>query len=90
MSTLIETPEPLTPRESEVLDTFARRGLSSAEIARELGVGKRTVDFHWRNICGKARVGTRDKARVIFCDAGGVRPECVNPKAAPGRRKATA
>ena len=51
----------LTDREKEVLNAVAE-GLSSQEIAIELYVSKRTVDFHLANIYTKLTVNNRIKA----------------------------
>ena len=53
----------LTEREAETL-TWAARGKTSAEIARILGVTKRTVDFHVDNARTKLGAATRMHAAV--------------------------
>jgi DNA-binding NarL/FixJ family response regulator len=53
----------LNDREIETL-TWAARGKTSAEIARLLGLSKRTVDFHIENARMKLGVSTRIQAAV--------------------------
>lgn len=60
----------LTPREREVLEALAR-GLSNAEIARELLMGEGTVKTHVARVL--AKTGARDRAQaVIFAYQTGV------------------
>ena len=58
-----ERPEPLTPREIEVLRLVAR-GRANKQIARELGVGEETVKTHVRNILGKLQAASRTQAAL--------------------------
>jgi DNA-binding NarL/FixJ family response regulator len=51
----------LTPREQEVLPAMGR-GLSNAEIAGELSIGRGTVRFHLTHPYGKLGVATRLEA----------------------------
>jgi DNA-binding CsgD family transcriptional regulator len=51
----------LTKREFEVL-TLISEGKSSKEVAEQLFVSKRTVDFHLANIYGKLGVTNRVQA----------------------------
>lgn len=53
--------ERLTPREDEVLRLLAR-GHSNKEIAREMGLGVRTVEGHVSNVLAKCAVHTRTEA----------------------------
>jgi DNA-binding CsgD family transcriptional regulator len=62
MSTPFPGHELLTERERGVLAQIVK-GASSKEIARELGVSPRTVDFHRANILQK--LGARNTAEVI-------------------------
>lgn len=50
--------EPLTPRETEVLQLLTQ-ALSSAEIAEQLVISRRTVDAHLRAIYNKLGVNSR-------------------------------
>lgn len=53
----------LTRREQKVLE-LGTRGLSNREVARELSIGIRTVQTHWRNIFNKLGVGSRTEAII--------------------------
>ena len=53
----------LTQRELEVLE-LGMRGLSNSKIARELSLGIRTVQTHWRNIFNKLGVSSRTEAII--------------------------
>lgn len=63
---LEDAPEPLTARESEVLDLLSR-GLANKSIARELSVSEHTVKFHVSSIYSKLQVQTR--AEAVSCGA---------------------
>lgn len=54
-------PEPLTPREVEVL-TLLGRGQSNGEIAAALTIAPRTVKVHVQNILGKLGASNRTEA----------------------------
>jgi DNA-binding NarL/FixJ family response regulator len=54
-------PEPLTPRELEVVKLIAEAWTSDA-IALELGISRRTVDRHRENIM--AKLGMRDRVEL--------------------------
>src|SRR5262245_17452773 len=54
-------PEPLTPREREVLDWLAE-GLTNRAIAARLGISDHTVKFHVASIYGKLGASTRAEA----------------------------
>lgn len=55
------TPVRLTRREREILILISQ-GLPSKEVAEQLIVSKRTVDFHLANIYHKLRVSNRLQA----------------------------
>jgi DNA-binding NarL/FixJ family response regulator len=55
------SPEPLTPRESEVLDLLAD-GLGNKEIAHRLNISEHTIKFHIRSILGKLGATSRTEA----------------------------
>ncbi len=56
-----ELVEPLTPRESEVLQMLAS-GLGNKEIAAKLGISEHTVKFHVASILGKLGAASRTEA----------------------------
>jgi NarL family two-component system response regulator YdfI len=56
-----ELAEPLTPRESEVLQMLAS-GLGNKQIAVRLAISEHTVKFHVASILGKLGAGTRTEA----------------------------
>jgi NarL family two-component system response regulator YdfI len=58
---LAELTEPLTPRESEVLQMLAS-GLANKEIAARLTISEHTVKFHVASILGKLGAGSRTEA----------------------------
>ncbi len=58
---LTELPEPLTPREREVLQMLAA-GLANKEIAARLNISDHTAKFHVGSILGKLSASTRAEA----------------------------
>lgn len=58
---LDELTEPLTPRESEVLQMLAS-GLGNKEIAAKLNISEHTVKFHDASILGKLGASSRTEA----------------------------
>ena len=58
---LDELAEPLTPRESEVLQMLAS-GLGNKEVASKLAISEHTVKFHVASILGKLGAATRTEA----------------------------
>lgn len=64
-----ESPEALTQRETEVLRLMAK-GLANKEIARELGIGEKTVKTHVSNILSKLGVLSRTQAALYAIQVG--------------------
>lgn len=73
-----EAPDELTPRELEVLRLLAE-GLANKEIARDLGIGEKTVKTHVSNILSKLGVLSRTQAALQA-----VRMGLVDLDAGPG------
>jgi DNA-binding NarL/FixJ family response regulator len=61
---LDELAEPLTPRESEVLQMLAS-GLANKEIATKLAISEHTVKFHVASILGKLGASSRTEAVAL-------------------------
>ncbi len=56
-------PDPLTPRELEVVQLLAQ-GLSNRRIAERLGISEHTAKFHVNSIVGKLGAQTRTDAAI--------------------------
>jgi two-component system, NarL family, response regulator LiaR len=69
-----ERPEPLTPREMDVLRLLAQ-GHSNKEIARTLQLVEETVKFHVRHILAKLGVQSRTQAVLMAIRLGLVSPQ---------------
>ena len=69
-----ERPEPLTPREMDVLRLLAQ-GCSNKEIARTLQLVEETVKFHVRHILAKLGVQSRTQAVLTAIRLGLVSPQ---------------
>ena len=67
-----DRPEPLTPREREVLAHVAE-GVGNAEIAARLGLSEKTVKGHVSHLLAKLRVKDRTQAAVYAWREGLVR-----------------
>ena len=63
------TPDPLTPREVEVLQLVAQ-GLENWEIAERLVISEATVRTHVSNITGKLHVASRTQAALYALREG--------------------
>jgi NarL family two-component system response regulator YdfI len=61
---LADLAEPLTPRETEVLQMLAS-GLANKEIAGQLKISEHTAKFHVASILGKLGAGSRTEAVAI-------------------------
>jgi DNA-binding CsgD family transcriptional regulator len=60
---------PLSPRERECL-SMAAHGLTGNDIARQLGITARTVQFHFGSICSKLAAVSRQEAVAKAVQAG--------------------
>jgi len=65
----VELPEPLTPREIEVLRLLAE-GVGNKEIAWRLSISEHTVKFHVAQLLDKLNAGSRTEAVTIGIRAG--------------------
>jgi NarL family two-component system response regulator LiaR len=65
------TPDPLTPRELEVL-TLVAQGLSNREVAEKLAISERTARTHVSNILNKLHLANRLQATLYALQEGWV------------------
>ena len=68
-----ESPEPLSERETEVLQLLAQ-GHSNKELAQALSLSEKTVKTHVSNILGKLGVPSRTQAALYAVRVGLVPP----------------
>jgi two-component system, NarL family, response regulator LiaR len=78
-----DSPEALTPRETEVLILLAR-GRANKEIARELGLGQQTVKTYVSHILDKLGVRSRTQAALYAVTIGLVSSREVSQAGMPG------
>jgi DNA-binding CsgD family transcriptional regulator len=57
----------LTPQERQV-SALVRQGLSNRDVAAQLFVSPRTVDFHLRNVFSKLGVTSRAELTALALD----------------------
>jgi DNA-binding NarL/FixJ family response regulator len=62
-------PEPLTPREMEVMDLLSK-GLPNKEIAGRLYITERTVKFHVSSLLHKLGAANRTEAVTVAANRG--------------------
>jgi HD-GYP domain-containing protein (c-di-GMP phosphodiesterase class II) len=68
----VRLPAGLSERESEVLGLIAR-GLTTKQVARQLGISPKTCDHHIQRLYGKVGVSTRAGATLFALEHGLVR-----------------
>jgi len=69
----METHIDLSPREQQILALLVK-GKTNKEIALELGICRKTVEFHLANIYSKIKVRTRTEAviQILNVELGGI------------------
>ena len=67
------TPQPLSPRELQVLQ-LAGFGLTNKEIGHRLGISERTVQFHMNSIFNKTTTNSRTEAVARGISQGWIDP----------------
>jgi len=60
----------LTETEQQIAELISTQGLTNAEVAEIIGVGKRTVDTHLRNIYTKLKLRNRAELIIWYRDMG--------------------
>ncbi|SNT03860.1 regulatory protein, luxR family, partial [Geodermatophilus saharensis] len=63
----VSTASDLTPQERQVA-ALVRRGLANRDVAAQLFVSPRTVDFHLRNCYAKLGVSSRTELTALPLD----------------------
>ncbi len=69
----LETPEPLTPREREVLH-LAAQGYSSSQIARMLSISQQTAQTHRRNMMHRLKLHSQTDVVRYAIEKGILKP----------------
>jgi DNA-binding NarL/FixJ family response regulator len=72
-ASLVTSPQPLSPREVQVLQ-LAGFGLTNKEIGHRLGISERTVQFHMNSIFNKTTTNSRTEAVARGISQGWINP----------------